>query len=76
MSKHPGTSGLMPVKGSTCGIRPDLDAMDADTGFDFSQAQQLLAAAELQTSNSEPAATEPPQPCGYPQAPINSDKNS
>lgn len=41
--KHPGTSGTMPVKGSGCGIRPDLDEFGEDTGFDFSQAQQFLA---------------------------------
>lgn len=40
--KHPGTAGLMPVKGTTCGLRPDLDEMGADTGFDFSEAESLL----------------------------------
>ena len=37
-----GTSGLMPVKGSGCGIRPDLEELGEDTGFDFSQAHTLL----------------------------------
>ncbi|MDK2777416.1 MAG: hypothetical protein KYX62_07140 [Pseudomonadota bacterium] len=51
MSKPaPGTSGLMPVKGSGCGIRPDPDAFPEDTGFDFSAAAQL-----------RPDADKPPQ---------------
>lgn len=41
MKNHPGTSGLMPVKGSACGLRPDLDEFTVDTGFDFSQAREL-----------------------------------
>ncbi|WP_430462644.1 hypothetical protein ACQUQU_07610 [Thalassolituus sp. LLYu03] len=53
MKKHPGTAGLMPVKGTGCGIRPDPDAMPADTGFDFSAAQDLLA------DNTEPEGTKP-----------------
>lgn len=44
--KHPGTAGLMPVKGTTCGLRPDLDEMGKDTGFDFSMAEELLTAEE------------------------------
>ncbi|MCD8521302.1 MAG: hypothetical protein LRY66_07940 [Saccharospirillaceae bacterium] len=40
--KHPGTAGLLPVKGSGCGIRPDPDALNDDTGFDFSGARSLL----------------------------------
>ncbi|MFT4531898.1 MAG: hypothetical protein ACI81F_002724 [Thalassolituus oleivorans] len=43
MAKHPGTSGLMPVKGSGCGIRPDPDALAITEGFDFSGAAALLA---------------------------------
>ena len=39
--KHPGTAGLMPVKGTTCGLRPDLDEMSEDTEFDFSMAKDL-----------------------------------
>lgn len=54
--KHPGTAGLMPVKGTTCGIRPDLDEMTEDTGFDFSQAQQLL-----QKQQNEPTSQEKPE---------------
>ena len=42
MKKHPGTAGSMPVKGTGCGIRPDLDELGADTGFDFSAARALL----------------------------------
>lgn len=42
MKKHPGTSGLMPVKGSGCGIRPDPEALTDDTGFDFSEAKNWL----------------------------------
>lgn len=40
--KHPGTAGLMPVKGTTCGLRPNLDEMPEDTEFDFSMAKELL----------------------------------
>lgn len=40
--KTPGTSGTLPVKGSSCGIRPDLDEMGEDTEFDFSKAKELL----------------------------------
>ncbi|MFY9179449.1 MAG: hypothetical protein WAO12_06675 [Venatoribacter sp.] len=54
--KHPGTAGLMPVKGTTCGIRPDLDEMTEDTGFDFSQAQQLL-----RKQQNEPTSQEKPE---------------
>lgn len=39
--KHPGTAGLMPVKGTTCGLRPNLDEMSEDTEFDFSMAKDL-----------------------------------
>ncbi|MFP6790981.1 MAG: hypothetical protein VB954_13450 [Thalassolituus sp.] len=42
MAKHPGTSGLMPVKGSSCGIRPDPEALEITEGFDFSGAADLL----------------------------------
>ena len=58
MKKHPGTAGSMPVKGSGCGIRPDLDELGADTGFDFSAAADLLAAAgECKNAVSESAPT-------------------
>lgn len=40
--KHPGTSKAMPIKGSGCGIRPDLDEMSEDTAFDFSKAKELI----------------------------------
>lgn len=46
MKKHPGTAGTMPVKGTGCGIRPDLDEIGADTGFDFSAAAELLESAQ------------------------------
>ena len=42
MKKAPGTSGLMPVKGSGCGIRPNIDEMEDSEGFDFSSASELL----------------------------------
>lgn len=42
MKKAPGTSGLMPVKGSGCGIRPDIEKMENSEGFDFSGAASLL----------------------------------
>ena len=42
MKKHPGTSGLMPVKGSGCGIRPDPESLTDDIGFDFSEAKNWL----------------------------------
>jgi len=43
MKSHPGTSGLMPVKGSGCGIRPNVEEMEDSEGFDFSAAASLLA---------------------------------
>ncbi|UXD87813.1 hypothetical protein [Thalassolituus hydrocarboniclasticus] len=52
--KHPGTAGLLPVKGSGCGIRPDPDALNDDTGFDFSAARQLLQQQD-EHSTSSPA---------------------
>ncbi|MEC7548201.1 MAG: hypothetical protein VYB48_14845 [Pseudomonadota bacterium] len=42
MKKSPGTSGLMPVKGSSCGIRPNIEEMEDSEGFDFSAASDLL----------------------------------
>ncbi|GAA6143892.1 hypothetical protein [Thalassolituus maritimus] len=42
MKKPPGTSGLMPVKGSGCGIRPNIEEMEDSEGFDFSAASDLL----------------------------------
>ena len=42
MKKAPGTSGLMPVKGSGCGIRPNIEEMEDSEGFDFSAASELL----------------------------------
>lgn len=42
----PGTSGLMPTRGSGCGLRPDekaLDTLEQGNGIDFSQAKRLLA---------------------------------
>ena len=42
MKKSPGTSGLMPVKGSGCGIRPNIEEMEDSEGFDFSAASELL----------------------------------
>lgn len=54
MKKPPGTSGLMPVKGSHCGLRPDLDDMTSDTAFDFSGAAELLNEnKELMEKNDE-----------------------
>jgi len=47
MSKFsPGTSKTMAIRGAACGIRPDLDEMGADTGFDFSNAVQFLPEAQ------------------------------
>lgn len=56
--KHPGTAGLLPVKGSGCGIRPDPDAMNDDTGFDFSGARSLL---EKEQKKAETAADNKPK---------------
>ncbi|PHS64184.1 MAG: hypothetical protein COB09_07285 [Thalassobium sp.] len=56
--KHPGTAGLLPVKGSGCGIRPDPDAMNDDTGFDFSGARSLL---EKEQKKAETAADNKPE---------------
>jgi len=65
MKKAPGTSGLMPVKGSGCGIRPDTEKMEDSEGFDFSAAASLREEA-LQENNDEPtekqrATKTPPQ---------------
>ncbi len=58
MSKPaPGTSGLMPVKGSGCGIRPDPDAFPEDTGFDFSAAAQLRPGRDRTPQQEQPAIT-------------------
>jgi hypothetical protein len=56
MKKNPGTSGLMPVKGSGCGIRPDTEKMEDSEGFDFSAAAKLL-----QENKASEDATEPPR---------------
>ena len=57
MSNKPaGTSSLMPVKGSGCGIRPDLDEMDPNIAFDFSKAAEFLPENQ-QHSASEPTNT-------------------
>ena len=57
MKKHPGTAGPMPVKGTGCGIRPDLDEIGSDTGFDFSAAAQWLP-AEPPEATAAPALPE------------------
>jgi len=46
MKQHPGTSGLMPVKGSGCGIRPNVEEMEDSEGFDFSAAADMLDDSE------------------------------
>lgn len=51
--KHPGTAGLMPVQGTTCGLRPDLDKIGNETGFDFSQAVQFLPKEESSDYSTE-----------------------
>ncbi len=61
MKKHPGTAGSMPVKGTGCGIRPDLDEIGADTGFDFSAAAELLEAEHKATTTSDVSAQETPE---------------
>lgn len=53
--KHPGTAGSMPVKGTTCGIRPDLDEMSQDTGFDFSEAKAMLEKENQDKKDNEKA---------------------
>lgn len=53
--KSPGTSGLMPVKGASCGIRPDTDAMEDSEGFDFSAAQALKPEAESENAEKKPS---------------------
>ncbi|MAD43845.1 MAG: hypothetical protein CMI02_11720 [Oceanospirillaceae bacterium] len=54
MADHPGRtrggSGTLPVTGSSCGIRPDPDALSDDVGFDFSAAAGLLAAESAEES--------------------------
>lgn len=51
----PGTSGLMPVKGASCGIRPDTEAMEDSEGFDFSAAEALKPEEKAETSVQEPS---------------------
>lgn len=53
--KSPGTSGLMPIKGASCGIRPDTDAMENSEGFDFSAAEALKPGEEANTSVQQPS---------------------
>lgn len=53
MAKHPGTSGLIPVKGTGCGIRPDPEAMENSEGFDFSEAVHFLHTEKEKESDSE-----------------------
>ncbi|MDF1764195.1 MAG: hypothetical protein P1U57_12360 [Oleibacter sp.] len=56
-AKAPGTATLMPVKGSTCGLRPNLDEFPEDTGFDFSGAAELIEEELI-----EPELTEKEEP--------------
>ena len=64
MNKHPATAGSLPSKGSGCGLRPDLDAISAETHFDFSAAAHLLTEhcaeheLELDTANMRPKPPE------------------
>lgn len=51
--KHPGTSGSMPIKGTGCGIRPDLDKMSIDTSFDFSKAKEVLEKHQTESQKKE-----------------------
>lgn len=53
MKKVPGTSGLMPVKGSGCGIRPNIEEMEDSEGFDFSAASELLQEDEQEDQASD-----------------------
>jgi len=53
MKKAPGTSGLMPVKGSGCGIRPDVEKMEDSEGFDFSGAASLLNSDDQTEKDSQ-----------------------
>ncbi len=53
MKKAPGTSGLMPVKGSGCGIRPNIEEMEDSEGFDFSAASELLQEGEQKDQASD-----------------------
>lgn len=56
--RNNGTSGTLPVKGSGCGIRPDLEEMGEDTEFDFSKAQELLIENQtIPTPESQSATT-------------------
>tara|TARA_Y100000296_G_C4989982_1_gene164901 strand:- start:80 stop:298 length:219 start_codon:yes stop_codon:yes gene_type:complete len=59
MKKAPGTSGLMPVKGSGCGIRPDVEKMEDSEGFDFSGAASLLNPDDDQTEKSSEKSDQP-----------------
>lgn len=53
MKRSPGTSGLMPVRGSSCGIRPDIEKMEHSEGFDFSAAAELLQEKKLSEDATE-----------------------
>lgn len=64
MKKIPGTSGLMPIKGSGCGIRPDTEKMEDSEGFDFSAAAELL-----QENKTSEDATEQPRYSQHPLQP-------
>ncbi len=53
MKNIPGTSGLMPIKGSGCGIRPDTEKMEDSEGFDFSAAAELLQEHKMSEDATE-----------------------
>ncbi len=60
--KAPGTSGLMPTKGSGCGIRPNAEALDTleqGDGIDFTRAKNLLDQGNLNSKNQEASESIP-----------------
>lgn len=55
---HPATSGSLPVTGSGCGIKPDLDKLGEETGFDFSKAKDLKDAYSVQKEKTNTPTSE------------------
>ena len=52
-SKTSPTSSWMPVKGSGCGIRPDLDQMSSDVAFDFSKSTDFFQENQKDSTSKE-----------------------
>ena len=60
--KARGTSGLMPTRGSGCGIRPNAEALDTleqGDGIDFTRAKDLLDHDKLNNKVQEASESIP-----------------